>query len=68
MNDSDSAFPVPDGRSWGVKPSKGMSIRDYFAGQALNITCTGRIRSRPDDVARRAYEIADAMISIQSRR
>lgn len=51
-------------------PIQGMSLRDYFAGQAL-ITCACSDNSRDEkqaaqyarEIARRAYELADAMIA-----
>ena len=57
-NDGGPAFPV------GLLP--GMSLRDYFAGQALasmdtdGYTLTGIHRLA---LARRAYDIADAMLA-----
>jgi hypothetical protein len=46
-----------------VRPIGGMSLRDYFVGQAL----TGLIERsdlpyRPDEYARDSYRIADAML------
>ena len=59
------AFPVPQD-CWGVPRYSGMSLRDYFAGQAM-----GALILRPEiegmihgaeDRARRAYLYADAML------
>jgi hypothetical protein len=48
----------------------GVTMRDYFAGQAVSgciATCQGDTRlpgeSKADLIARRAYELADAMLT-----
>ena len=61
------AFPVPllPGQSWqGIGPCDGMTLRDYFAGKALQGIC-----AHPDTwgllqkgIARTAYDMADAML------
>lgn len=55
------------GHSYDVPPQDGMSLRDYFAGQALAgiIACPG---AEPDDASREgcaslAYGFADAMLA-----
>ena len=49
------AFPAsPD-------TTHGLTIRDYFAGQAVADLLRGSYFA-PDDLARRAYEFADAML------
>jgi hypothetical protein len=66
IDDGESAFPRPDWNgSWaGSYVCKGMSLRDWFAGQAL----TGLLGTYTTDlvawekVSARAYGIADAMI------
>ena len=64
MNDqSPSAFPMYDiRRSTG---QYGMSLRDYFAGQALVglLTRSGASLVFIDCAPREAYKLADAMIS-----
>jgi len=72
INNGGPAFPC---ESYGLKngkettvPAQGMTLRDWFAGQALN----GYLASwndeipneffEPDYVAGRVYEFADAMI------
>ena len=67
MSDGGPAFPVLDGRSWGVAPSKGMSLRDWFAGQALSSLFTlEHVQSWERDefsaAAEYAYQVADAML------
>lgn len=72
------AAEVPGGPAFpfvtGNVVAYGMSLRDYFAGQAL----TGWLATYGDsplpegpfatDMARRLYRIADAMIEARSRR
>lgn len=53
------AFPQYDYGNAG----KGMSLRDWFAGQAL--PTLGRLSS-PNDLARNAYKIADAMLKARA--
>jgi hypothetical protein len=57
INDGGPAFPIENG-NWNI--SGGMSLRDYFAGQALDLA--SHDLTEPDHVAERAYRIADAMI------
>ena len=66
-NDGGPAFPVPllPGQSWQeMAPCDGMTLRDYFAGKALQGIC-----AHPDTwgllqkgIARTAYDMADAML------
>lgn len=45
-------------------PSLGMSLRDYLAGQALNgLLSDPEVDQIPSDLARAAYELADAMLA-----
>jgi hypothetical protein len=77
IDDGESAFPRPDWNgSWaGSYVFKGMSLRDWFAGQALPAviaaTAAGQHRPVPNTgdkagldaaIARDAYALADAMI------
>lgn len=60
----DTLMAFPQGSAEG--PSGGLTIRDYFAGQALaglmaNATLTDHA-SGPTDMANAAYTIADAML------
>ncbi len=61
----DNAFPNTGNSSWGMAPSPGMQLRDFFAamaasGSAWHIEPMGW---SADSVAREAYEIADAMLA-----
>jgi len=60
------AFPVAD-----LSASNGMSLRDWFAGQALaqlarNIS--GEVTTwRQDEIVMSAYELADAMLAARGQ-
>ena len=64
------AFPIPDFHFSGgqVQPGhNGMTLRDYFAGQALaGIMGSGDIFP-PDSAASRSYCVADAMLKERAR-
>lgn len=51
---------------------RGMSLRDYFAGQALAGTLAGAKTFGPfkdaDDIALRSYRMADAMLAARATR
>jgi hypothetical protein len=57
------AFPTPDCSAWdGDSRTQGMSLRDWFAGQAL----TGLLANRSMNLtyaAEVAYNMADAMLA-----
>lgn len=58
-NDGGSAFPYP---AQGGRMAGGMSLRDYFAGQALTgLMSRGPFYAR--DTADEAYKFADAMLA-----
>ena len=40
----------------------GMTLRDYFAAQALGFMSTEALQAFPDDCAKTAYAMADAML------
>lgn len=68
MNDGGAAFPECFGREfYEVKPAPGMSLRDYFAGQALiaiaNLYNSGNPKWDYAERARSAYAQADAMLA-----
>ena len=55
------AFPQSDDQRELLEEAReGMSLRDWFAGQALSALST--TMSDPEPMARRAYAIADAML------
>jgi len=61
------AFPMPHSDQPGsYETHPGMTLRDWFAGQAL----VGQILARPsamsDDVAERCYIMADAMLAARA--
>ena len=66
-NSGGPAFPINaiDWRDIPNHPAPGMSLRDWFAGQALNHPCSQCDDSaeRPAKAAEWAYELADAMLA-----
>ena len=70
MKDGGPAFPVPAElcQDLTVQEQRGMTLRDWFAGMAMQAS---RSRSSQynswDDLAKDAYEIADAMIQERSK-
>lgn len=67
------AFPTienaVDPRSCGFSGYGGMSLRDWFAGQALSAVPDGDIvGARADKIADRLYEIANAIILRRARK
>lgn len=56
------AFPTEPNTQPGFYTHHGMSLRDYFAGQAL-IAKAGETGVYPRDLALNVYEIADAMLA-----
>ena len=67
-NDGGYAFPVStmDGFT-----ENGMSLRDWFAGQALSITANEwffgpSMQQQPQAAAEFAYEVADAMLEARA--
>jgi hypothetical protein len=78
-NDGGPAFPVPDTYHPNGQVqygSCGMSLRDYFAGRAMQAELTGRSHpnsgGNPVDYAgpicERAYQLADAMLAARERK
>ncbi len=72
IDDGGSAYPLPwaprvKGESCPPMPPTGMSLRDYFAGQALAMFRLGDANF-PRDYAGRAYEIADAMLKARNHK
>lgn len=59
-NDGGWVFPIQDM----ARPNApGMTLRDWFAGQALRLFWSSGRSMAADDVASVAYEVADAMIA-----
>jgi hypothetical protein len=74
-NDGGPAFPqrangCDDKGQWNVGPFPGMSLRDWFAGQALaSMTVAPDYSAGPcnSEMARRAYVIADSMLAERAK-
>ena len=63
-----NAFPLPMGTDT-VSGTEGMTLRDYFAGQAIvGLSALSAHPQSPsiDGQAKMAYEIADAMIKARN--
>ena len=66
IDDGGSAFPgqrlgsdgLPESAAW-----DGMSLRDWFAGQALAMLADPKCISDSNIVALAAYQVADAMLA-----
>ena len=76
-NDGGPAFPVQDEGEWldpktctQWRPFNGMTLRDYFAGQALASMDYGWFESykRESEMASQSYAIADAMLAARERK
>lgn len=71
QNDGGPAFPrTPGDLDNLVGPQEGMSLRDWFAGQALatpSIVKTGVSGFSASATARKAYDLADAMLEIRDQ-
>lgn len=67
VNTGGNAFPSPDWNGdWkGPDASHGMTLRDHFAGQALQgmLNSKALAHLHPHTQAAKAYEYADAMIA-----
>ena len=66
-NDGGPAFPVPllPGQSWqGIGQCDGMTLRDYFAGRAMQSYLLDKDRDSFtfEQWAQASYEMADAML------
>lgn len=57
-----SAFPREDYQTDDAPGQRGMTLRDYFAGQALTI-CLKDMDKSYSDWACEAYALADAMLA-----
>lgn len=73
IDDGGPAFPCTEGTfdEHGVYFHNGMSLRDYFAGNALAMIVINDVSGRPENFrdfySRGAYEWADAMIAARNR-
>ena len=68
------AFPNTGNSSWQLQPAEGMTLRDWFAGQALAgiLPVCARDTPTPDETqtqafARKAYALADAMLAERAK-
>jgi hypothetical protein len=63
INEGGPAFPTPETNSH--YSTDGMSLRDYFAGQALPAVYTYHAHNdwTLKNVVERAYQLADAMLA-----
>lgn len=59
------AFPVPNSAS--TNGQEGMTLRDYFAGQALAGIMQSSSIFPADSAASRAYTVADSMLKERRR-
>lgn len=59
------AFPSPEDDR--ASDGSGMTLRDWFAGQALTGLLAGVIEHYPAQASAAAYEIADAMLAERNR-
>lgn len=73
-DDGGSAFPSPEQRDAdgnGIFAAEyGMSLRDWFAGQALAMSASSYV-NLPDSaalLAKRSYMVADAMLAARTER
>lgn len=62
--DGGPAYPTHIGRA---AEEAGMTLRDYFAGQALAWIMQREWKPPAAELARRAYEVADAMLAERSK-
>ena len=62
-SDGGSVFYIPS-KLFGEKPTPGLSIRDWFAGQVISSIFPGKDHNT---AAYQAYQVADAMIKASGR-
>lgn len=71
LNDGGPAFPREEMRVTGGKEyvavQPGMSLRDWFAGQALAGLLANRIKDTPEKWAAVSYVLADAMLAAREK-
>lgn len=61
------ADPDHDAVTAQIRSSHGMTLRDYFAAKAL-VTLTAEWSDEPEQIAQRAYEIADQMLAARQQK
>ena len=67
INDGGPAFPVAE--TIHVYGPNGMTLRDYFAGQALaGILASANFGNVKDWIGTKAYEVADSMLAARERK
>lgn len=76
--DNPQAFPMigieteEDGKTYSYEDAKGMTLRDYFAGQALAILGSrinrycGTKYFTKKDIVKLCYEVSDAMLKART--
>ena len=67
-NDGGPAFPISHYNGDEVVTYSGMSLRDYFAGQALVASTPLEGDCTPSEIASDCYNWADAMLDERKRR
>ena len=63
MSKNDGGPAYPSLRETGESAGRGMSLRDWFAGQALSGILASERDAGAPDLAREAYLYADAMLA-----
>lgn len=59
-----NAFPNIGNSTWNLQPAEGMSLRDWFAGQAMASTDTFQLEGWSlSEIAEHYYRLADAMLA-----
>ena len=67
IDDSPSAFPLP-GIPGVMQETRGMTLRDYFAGQAIRaLVSKNGTHYTAGNQARTSYEFADEMIKERAK-
>ena len=67
-SDGGQAFPVQASEVAGSLPEYGMSLRDYYVGQAIVGLLAGKLAVQPDQIAKMADDIAMAALSRRNAR
>ncbi|MDZ7892364.1 MAG: hypothetical protein U5L73_11480 [Rhodoferax sp.] len=67
QDNSGPAFPTLEEHGFN-QGMPGMSLRDYFAAQALTgMLADPNLKAMPDEFARRSYALADAMLEARQQ-